>query len=77
MFVSWAEKKPQLLNPDVADHALWNSVLCERSDLQKQGHWPVTAKSAFLACEGQRCRCAHKDTSFTNVSSALGDCIAI
>lgn len=45
MFVSWAEKKLQLLNPDVADHALWNFVLCERSDLQKQGRWPVTAKS--------------------------------
>lgn len=48
MFVSWAEKKLELLNPDVADHALWNSVLCESSDLQKQGHWPVTAKSAIL-----------------------------
>lgn len=32
----------------MADHALWNSMLCERSDLQKQGRWPVTAKSEFL-----------------------------
>lgn len=48
MFVSWAEKKRQFLNPDVQDHAVWNSVLCERSDLQKQGRWPVTAKSTFL-----------------------------
>lgn len=29
------KKKLQLLNPDVADHVLWNSMLCERSDLQK------------------------------------------
>lgn len=75
MFVSWAEKKKlQLLNPDVADHALWNSVLCERSDLQKQGCWPVTVKSAFLHFWHVKDRDADVHI---NVSRALGECIVI